>query len=332
MPKTYKNILIIKMSSLGDIIHALPSLYALRKAYPEARITWAVHPAFAGILPGKPWIDEVYLVDRKRIKQLSYWREIRKDLHAHHFDLVIDLQMIAKSGLISFLSGGRKKIGYHDGREGSFLFSKPISGPHKHGHIIEQLLDVMRYLGCPADKIEFPLPDLTKEMETVTTILRTNGVKDRYVLLVPGTRGDYKKWPIEYWGELARKLAEDKITTVIAGSKGEMPMGEAIRKISPSPYTVNLMGQTNLLELAALEKMAALHISSDTGPLHIANAVHVPIIALFGPTPHKRNGPYGNSNCHFLIADHPLTKECRMSSIPVDRVYQLVQDILKKDT
>ena len=90
------------------------------------------------------------------------------------------------------------------------------------------------------------------------------------------------------------------------------------------------MGQTNLLELAALEKMAALHISSDTGPLHIANAVHVPIIALFGPTPHKRNGPYGNSNCHFLIADHPLTKECRMRSIPVDRVYQLVQDILKK--
>lgn len=67
MPKTYKNILIIKMSSLGDIIHALPSLYALRKAYPDARITWAVHPAFAGILPGKPWIDEVYLIDRKRI-------------------------------------------------------------------------------------------------------------------------------------------------------------------------------------------------------------------------------------------------------------------------
>lgn len=91
-------------------------------------------------------------------------------------------------------------------------------------------------------------------METVTTLLRTNGVKGSYVLLVPGTRGDYKKWPIEYWGELARKLAEDKITTVIAGSKGEMPMGEAIRKISPSPYTVNLMGQTNLLELAALEK------------------------------------------------------------------------------
>lgn len=242
------------MSSLGDIIHALPSLYALRKAYPEARITWAVHPAFAGILPGKPWIDEVYLVDRKRINQLSYWREIRKDLHAHHFDLVIDLQMIAKSGLISFLSGGKKKIGYHDAREGSFLFSKPISGSHKHGHIIEQLLDVMRYLGCPADKIEFPLPDLTKEMETVTMLLRANGVKGRYVLLVPGTRGDHKKWPIEYWGELARKLAEDKITTVIAGSKGEMPMGEAIRKISPSPYTVNLMGQTNLLELAALEK------------------------------------------------------------------------------
>lgn len=331
MPKTYKNILIIKMSSLGDIIHALPSLYALRKAYPEARITWAVHPAFAGILPSKPWIDEVYLVDRKRINQLSYWREIRKDLHAHHFDLVIDLQMIAKSGLISFLSGGRKKIGYNDAREGSFLFSKPISGPHKHGHIIEQHLDVMRYIGCPVDKIEFPLPVLTDEMETVTKLLEEYNVKSPYVVLVPGTRGGRKKWPIESWGALAKKLAEDKIFCLIAGTPNEMGMGKTIKKISSTPYTVNLMGKTNLLELVALEKKAALHISGDTGPLHIANAVHTPIIALFGPTLPDRSGPYGNANGYALLADHPGTKECRMSSIPVDRVYQLVHEILKKD-
>lgn len=328
MKKDYKNILIIKMSSLGDIIHALPSLYVLRKAYPHAKITWAVHPAFAGILPGKPWIDEIYLVDRKRIKQFSYWKQIWHDLHAQHFDLVIDLQMIAKSGIISFLSGGKEKIGYHDGREGSFLFSKPIAGPHEHGHIIEQLLDVMRYLGCPVDKIEFPLKNLDKETKTIKTLLKNYGVHDSYVVLIPGTRGDYKKWPISYWGELAKKLATQGITTVIAGSKGEMDMGKAIKTISPSDYTVNLMGKTNLLELAALEKNAALHISSDTGPLHIANAVHTPIIALFGPTPPDRNGPYGNTNSHIILADHPQTKECQMSSIPVDKVYQLTLKIL----
>ena len=109
-----------------------------------------------------------------------------------------------------------------------------------------------------------------------------------------------------------------------------MPMGEAIRKLSPSPYTVNLMEQTNLLELAALEKMAALHISSDTGPLHIANAVHTPIIALFGPTLPDRSGPYGNDNSHVLLAEHPGTKECKMSSIPVEKVYRMIRDVLRK--
>lgn len=331
MPKKYKNILIIKMSSLGDIIHALPSLYVLRKAYPEAKITWAVHPAFAGILPGKPWLDDIYLVDRKRIKKPSYWKQVWHDLHEKHFDLVIDLQMIAKSGLISFLSGGKTRIGYNDAREGSFLFSKPVPEIHKHSdHIIEQLLDVMCYLGCPVDKIEFPLRNFDHEMETVSSLLHSHGVHGSYVVLIPGTRGDYKKWPIEYWGELAKKLADDQITTVIAGTKGEMDMGKAIKKISPSPYTVNLMGETNLLELAALEKMAALHISCDTGPLHIANAVHTPIIALFGPTLPDRSGPYGNDNSHVILAENPGTEKCRMSTISVSQVYQMVKTVLGK--
>lgn len=104
----YRNILIIKMSSLGDVIHALPSLYVLRKAYPEARITWAVHPAFGALLPERPWIDEIYYVDRKRIHEWSYLKTVRQDLHSRHFDLVIDLQMIAKSALIAALSGGKK--------------------------------------------------------------------------------------------------------------------------------------------------------------------------------------------------------------------------------
>ena len=86
--KTYKNILIVKMSSLGDIIHALPSLYALRKSFPEARITWAVHPAFAKILPELPWIDEIFLVDREKIKDLKYLLSVRKELHSRKFDLV----------------------------------------------------------------------------------------------------------------------------------------------------------------------------------------------------------------------------------------------------
>lgn len=311
------------MSSLGDIIHALPSLYVLRKKYPEARITWAVHEAFAKILPGKPWIDEIYIVDRKRIKKLKYLKQVYGDLHKRKFDLVIDLQMIAKSGLISFLSGCDTRIGYQDAREGSGFFSRPISGPHKNGHIIEQLLDVMRYLGCDIHEIEFPIHNYDNELTEVKKRLSFHGIHDKYVLLVPGTRGESKKWPILYWGQLAERLAEKGIFTVISGTADERGLAEEIKRMSPTSYTVDFTGKTNLLELVALEKLAALHISGDTGPLHIANAVHTPIIALFGPTLPDRSGPYGNKNTDVLFPKTPGISSSDMADISVDEVYHL---------
>lgn len=319
----YKNILIIKMSSLGDTIHALPTLYALRNHFPDARITWAVHPAFAALLPEKPWIDEMYLIDRKRIRRPAYWAELRRDLHEKHFDLVIDLQMIAKSALVSLLSGGKRRIGYWDAREGSFLASKPIRGPHQKGHIIEQLLDVAAYLGCDTSEIRFPLRAHEKETEIVRQLLSANGIDGRYVVLVPGTRGEHKKWPVSHWGELAKRFADAGIHTVISGSPGEEDMGLEIQKISPSPYTVNLVGKTNLLELCALDEMAALHISGDTGPFHIANAAGTPLIALFGPTLPDRSGPLGNPAADVLLADDPGKETTKMETISVDAVYDL---------
>lgn len=100
--KAYKNILVIKMSSLGDVLHALPTLYALRQNCPDARIVWAVHEQFAPVLPGRPYIDEVIYVDKKRLKSLSYWKELRRTLHAFHFDVSFDLQGLAKSAVVAF--------------------------------------------------------------------------------------------------------------------------------------------------------------------------------------------------------------------------------------
>lgn len=331
MNQTYTNILIIKMSSLGDVIHALPSLYVLRRAMPEACITWAVHPAFAALLPGMPWIDEIYYVDRKRIKDWSYLRTVRQDLHSRRFDLVIDLQMIAKSALIAALSGGKKKIGYWDAREGSFLVSHPVKGPHQHGHIIEQLLDVMAALGCDTSRFEFPVHPHEEEKITVKQKLTAAGVSGRYAVIVPGTRGEHKKWPVSCWGALAQKLAEKQIYTVISGAPSEADMGREIRALSPSPYTVDLIGQTSLLELAALDEMAALHISCDTGPLHIANAMQTPLIALFGPTLPDRSGPYGNPRADVLLADDPGKETTDMSTIPVESVFELAMKKLKED-
>lgn len=321
--KDYKNILIIKMSSLGDIIHALPSLYALRQCFPKARITWAVHESFAGILPGAPWIDEIYVIQRKKIKQIKYLRQVRKELHQKNFDLVIDLQMIAKSGLISFLSGCEDRIGYNDARECSGIFSRAILGENTKGHIIEQLLDVIRYLGWQGTEIRFPLCEYKKELKIIETQLYELGVVGKYVLLVPGTRGENKKWPISYWGQLARKLADQKVYCIVSGTKTEKPMADEICKIANSSFVLDFMGKTNLLELVALEKKAAVHISSDTGPLHIANAIGTPIIALFGPTLPYRSGPYGNKNSEVLLAENPGHENTRMDTISVEDVFRL---------
>lgn len=326
----YKHILIVKMSSLGDVVHALPALYVLRRTYPEARITWAVHPAFAALLPEEPWIDEIYYVDRKHIRDWSYLKTVRKELHSRHFDLVIDLQMIAKSALIASLSGGKKKIGYWDAREGSFLVSHPIKGAHQHGHIIDQLLDVMEYLQCDVSHIEFPMRAHENEKINVREQLKEAGVSGPFVVLVPGTRGEHKKWPVEYWGALARRLAEQQVYTVITGSPAEQDMGMDIQRISPSSYTVNIIGKTNILELAALDEMASLHISGDTGPLHIANAVKTPLIALFGPTLPDRSGPYGNPRADVLLADNPGKETSDMGSISVDSVFSLAMQKLRE--
>ncbi len=321
MRKNYKNILIVKMSSLGDIIHALPTLSVLRRTFPEAKITWAVHPAFAGLLPGKPWIDEIYYVDRKKIKNLPYLMQVRRDLHARHFDLVIDLQMIAKSALIAALSGGKKKVGYWDGREGSFLVSKPLKGPHAKGHIIEQLLDVAAALGGDTSHFSFPIRDHEKEKEAMRERLTAAGVEDPYAVLVPGTRGERKKWPLSDWGALAQGLLKAGTAVVISGAPGEEAMGQAIAAAAPG--ALDLVGKTSLLELAALDEMAALHVSCDTGPLHIANAMGTPLIALFGPTLPDRSGPFGNPRADVLLADHPGKPDTDMATISVQSVLDL---------
>ena len=150
----YKNILLIKMSSLGDILHTLPFAAALRKRYPQAKITWLVHPQFAGFVPDPPVIDEVIYFDKVKFKKLGwseklqYFCEMRSLLHSKHFDLVIDMQGLFKSAVLAAISGCDNRIGYCEMREGSGLVSKAIGGSHSKDHVIERYLDVARYLGA----------------------------------------------------------------------------------------------------------------------------------------------------------------------------------------
>lgn len=148
----YENILIIKLSSLGDICHALPSLTALRNLYPRARISWAVNKQFADLLIGHPMLDEVIIIDKKSLTggsfgaRYQYFKRLRAELKSRKFDLVLDLQGLLKSSVIALMTGCKTRYGYWEMREGSGLVTKAIKGNYAQEHVIQRYLDVVRFL------------------------------------------------------------------------------------------------------------------------------------------------------------------------------------------
>lgn len=336
----YKNILIIKMSSLGDILHTLPFAAALRKRYPQAKISWLVHPQFAGFVPDKPVIDEVLYFDKVKFKKMGlldkikYFFSMRSMLHSKHFDLVIDMQGLFKSAVLAAISGCSNRIGYCEMREGSGFISKAICGSHSKDHVIERYLDVARYLGAEVEKVDFPMPDLTSESRSVQKKLAEQNVTGDYVVFVPGARWQTKEWPVEHYAELASMILAEGMQVVLAGGPDDLDKGNKIKELCPK--AANLIGQTSLRELAALIQGCAVYISADTGPLHFAAALKKPLVAMYGPTKADRTGPYGSDKASVLLSPADcagcLKKSCNdwhcMHDITPEMVYTAYKEKL----
>ncbi len=241
--KDYSNILIIKMSSLGDVIHALPTLYALRQNLPHAKITWAIHEQFASLLPGTPWVDEVIIIDKKQLKSPSYLWNLRKDLHSRHFDMTLDLQCIAKSAIVSLLSGAPERYGYWELREGSKFVNKALVGAHKYDHVIERYLDTVRVLGGDVEGVEFPMPHDHAAEGVIRKRLADLGVTDDYVVVVPGARWIVKEWPLLNFGELCIRLCESGKKVIIAGAPDDNEKGLFIENYVKHDNLINLVGK-----------------------------------------------------------------------------------------
>jgi heptosyltransferase-1/heptosyltransferase-2 len=345
----YNNILIIKMSSLGDIIHALPFAAALRRRFPRARISWLVHPQFSAFVPEAPLIDEVLYFDKAAFKKMSwgekaaYAKKMRRELHSKKFDLVIDLQGLFKSGALAYLTGCKNKIGYCQMREGSSLISRPITGSHAHDHVIERYLDVARYLGADCSKIEYPLPNLTKE-ETQVAAMLPDMVKP-YIVMAPGARWETKQWPTGHFARLGQMFIRDGYNVVLAGAPGDGPKGTAIETmlkqgaVSQAAADMvgslfNLIGKTNIRQLGALIKDSIFYVSADTGPLHIAAALGKPLVAVYGPTKPDRTGPYGDKDAVVLTSPIEcagcLKKHCDhwqcMAMVTPEMVYKVFKN------
>ena len=293
------NILVVKLSAIGDVIHALPVSYAIKETYPKAHLTWVVEPTAYDILTGNPYIDDIILFEKKRFRTvrgfLEEFRPFRHALRARKYDAALDLQGLFKSAVIVAQSGAKLRLGTANMREGSAYVSRPVQGAHAAGHIVERYLDVARALGCRVDEVRFPVAVSPAEAASADALLAAEGVREdsRFVVLAIGANWPNKRWPMKYFAVLADWLYGEKFTPVLVGG-GRLDESlvrdiEALAEVPP----VNLVGRTSLKELAHIFTRAALVLGGDTGPVHLAAGFGAKTIMLMGPTDANRNGPYG---------------------------------------
>jgi lipopolysaccharide heptosyltransferase I len=326
---SHHRFLLVRLSSLGDVVHALPAASALRDAFPQARIDWVIDARWQRLLEGNPDINEVIAYDRKQAGSLS--SSIRK-LRAAQYTCAIDFQGLYKSASLAFASGAPRRIGFQSSyaREGlvAVLYTDRVNplGPHKVDHNRTLVERAGAQLGQP----RFPLAILPEDDAIVTRELKNLSITDFYILN-PGGGWLSKCWPAERYGELHRKLAERHgwrgIVTVGPGE--ENLARDLIRGAGDSaPISIPLA----LGPLMALLRRAKFMVSADTGPLHLASALGIPVVGLFGPTDPTRNGPFSPNDISVRNPRHSITTYARgasyspaMLSITVDQVADAVE-------
>ncbi len=286
----YKRILIIKPSSLGDIIHAIPVLRLLRLKFPQAHLAWFIHEKWADIIRGHPDLDEILTWSFRWSRLPGLFKIFREK----KFDLAVDLQGLFRSGAISYLSGAPVRVGFKNGREGSSLFyTHRVSVPQHPIHAIDRYLLVAKVLGAvPSDPV-CTIPISLADEQVVDDLLREVGLvpSQHFVALNPTARWRTKRWPIERFAQLTDHVQASGTTVVVIGGEGDIPVIRRMQSLMKT-HPVIVAGKTSLKQLAALLSRAELLITNDSGPMHLAVAVGTPVVALFGPTDPIRTGPY----------------------------------------
>lgn len=305
-----KRILIVKLSSLGDLFHALPAVRALKKGL-NAEIDWATQPEYADLVCCFDDVDQVIPFPRRNLRtQLS---PFLRQLRAERYDYVIDLQGLMKSAMITAMARGGRKIGPSASREGAHLFYRERAGrKNKQRHAAEELLDVVRHLHLPVPE---PLPF------PVTFPAHAGLGSGLHIALCPCSRAKGKDWPAERFVAAAKGLLQHPDTIIhLVGSPEDRATCERIAS-AIGPSAQNHAGQTTLLELGGLLKGMDLLITVDSGPMHMAAAIGTPTLALFGPTSPLRTGPYGKQHCVVESSFDPEKKRISRKTRQTDMRY-----------
>ena len=299
------NILIIKLSAIGDVVQTLPALEAIKRTYPDSDITWVVEEAAAGILDGHPLISRLLVSRRKAWTRMlknpySFFQGVGNiirflcELRSTRYDIAIDFQGLLKSGILIGLARAQRKIGFDRTRELSFLFlNERLPAYDIERHALERYLDVARYLGAKDPVPECSLP-VERELSLITQRIESLNPERRPVVAInPVARWRSKLWSERKFAELADRLIGERNAVVIFTGGPDDRAADARIISMMKQQAVNWAGETTLKELAALASLCAVFITTDTGPMHLAAAAGGRVVALFGPTAPWRTGPYG---------------------------------------
>ena len=286
-----KNILIIRLSAIGDVVFASPLIAALKRSYPQARLSWLLEPAAAPLLQSHAQLDEVIIWPKsdwkalwKKRRFIQLWKELRafsKLLKSKGYDLVLDLQGLQKSALWAYLSGAPRRIGLGS-KEGSHRLMTEVVAREGHDErISSEYLNLAQYLelDCGDFEMDVALPE--DEDEYALTMRQAYG---DYIVICPFTTRPQKHWFDERWGELVGKLSEAFPHQRIVMLGGPNDREAATQILAKAPGLVSMVGQCSLTKTAALIKHSTLLLGVDTGLTHMGIAFNRPTIALFGST------------------------------------------------
>jgi lipopolysaccharide heptosyltransferase I len=324
--REFGNILLIKLSAVGDVVHTVPVLNKLRRRYPGARIDWLLTPAIADLMRHHLAVSNVVLFDRH--EWTAPWRQsafagsarLAARLRRNRYDLVIDLHGQFRTAVFAFATGAPVRIGFDrpraqvweasarvlpaearrhawkGAREGSWLaYTHHIPVPTLDAHAVDRYLRVGPMLGLDDDPADFSFPIPRDATARIEALLGGHGILNQQLLtLAPGTIWETKHWRTEGFADVARHFMQKGFAVALTGSPREREACAAVAALAPG--AINLAGETTLPELVALIRRSTICVTNDSGPMHLAVALDRPVVSIFGPTDPVWIGPYGRSD------------------------------------
>jgi heptosyltransferase I len=333
--KQFQRILLIKPSAVGDVIHTVPVLVKLRARYPEAQIDWLITPENADLVRNHPDLSNAILFPRREYSRFGQnWSatlgpfQLLNRIRRNRYDLVIDLHGQFRSAVFCVASGAPVCIGFDrprgraaagasrrtigvsgqhgwtGAREGSWIaYTHRIPIPTLDVHAVDRYLWLAPILGLDDHPPDFSIHVPPQATTTIEELLHALGLDGQpLAVLVPGTIWETKHWHVDGFAEVGRHLLESGMAVVLAGTSRDRPRNQAILAACPGAH--DLSGRTTLAELVALIRLAAICVTNDSGPMHLAVAEDRPVVSVFGPTSPFRIGPYGRPHAT-LQADLP---------------------------